>query len=94
MVGAFQALYQLGHVVVAQPRRQAESEGCDLERLPVRLPRSHEASAENPVHRLLKGSRPRPPHLLLKQTCDIVIQRQGCPHIMMILSKSSPCRML
>ena len=87
MAGAFQLLEQCGDVLVALPRRQAESAWLHVEcRRRLRLPRVGESQAEQPVDDRFEGLSGAT-YLLVEEHGDIVVDGQGPSHIMMMTGR-------
>lgn len=82
-------LQELCDAVDAEPRFQAERKRRHLEWLArFRLAGSGHSEPQQPVDRPLEGVA-RPPHLVIHEVGDIVVDGKSSPHIMMLCDKTS-----
>jgi hypothetical protein len=87
----FQRLQQLLHVVVSEPGRKPQFSRSNREWfLPGPL-RGHQSQTQKVIDHVFERSAGSPA-FLLQESSDIIIQRKGGSHIMMLSSKASRCQ--
>jgi hypothetical protein len=78
----------LRYVVIVEPRRKSKLSGSYNKRFAMRALRSHQSEAEKVVDYLFErgaGS----PDLFIQEAGNIVVQRKGGSHILMLFHKTS-----
>jgi len=88
MHGTFDRIEQFSNVVVAKSWGQAHRNGFHDKLLPHWPLACYQSQTQIMIHCLLKGN-PGTPDLLSQEIRNIVIERERCPHILMIYQKTS-----